>query len=178
MFTEAQKHALIGIARAAVTAEVTGIPRDVLPAIELPEASGAFVTLKRYGQLRGCLGTLECRQSLAAEIAQCAVNAARRDPRFSPVTRSELVDLDFEVSILGPLEPIDPHDEAAVVIGQHGLVVEQGRRRGVLLPQVAVEWGWTPAEFLAQVCRKAGLPLEAWENGASVYRFEAVVFGG
>jgi uncharacterized protein (TIGR00296 family) len=85
--------------------------------------------------------------------------------------------LAIEVSILGPLEPISPHDDEAIVIGRHGLVVERGSRRGLLLPQVAVEWGWGPGELLAHTCLKAGLPRDAWQHGAIVYRFEAVVFG-
>lgn len=178
MFTETQQRELIQIARAAVTGSVTGRPAP--PPVEsgdVPEASGAFVTLKKHGQLRGCIGTLECRRSLAEEIARAAVSAAREDPRFEPVKASELDDLDIEVSVLGPLEEIDPRDPDAIVIGRHGLVVEQGRRRGLLLPQVAPEWGWDRGEFLAHTCAKAGLPADAWKNGATVYRFDAEVFG-
>lgn len=177
MFTEPQKSALIHIARAAVTAEVTGELLEA-PAVDLPRASGAFVTLKHAGRLRGCLGTLECRKSLAEEVARCAANAARNDPRFEPVRASELPHLNVEVSVLGPLERIDPRDPDAIVIGRHGLVVELGARRGLLLPQVAPEWGWTRDQFLAHTCRKAGLPADAWQRGATVYRFEAEVFGG
>ena len=178
MFTDTQKHALLGIARAAVTAEVTGQPVDAPPLANLPAASGAFVTLKRHGHLRGCLGTLECRLSLAEEVARCAASAAREDPRFTPVRASELPDLDVEVSVLGPFEPIDPHDSSAIVVGRHGLLVEQGKRRGLLLPQVAPEWGWNRDQFLEHACRKAGLAADAWQYGATVYRFEAEVFGG
>ena len=85
--------------------------------------------------------------------------------------------LDVEVSILGPLEPIDAHDPAAFVIGRHGLVVEQGHARGLLLPQVATEWGWDREEFLSQTCVKAGLAPGAWRHGARVYRFAGDVFG-
>jgi AmmeMemoRadiSam system protein A len=177
MFTEPQKFALIHIARAAVTAEVTGQLLDT-PAADLPGASGAFVTLKYAGRLRGCLGTLECRRPLAEEVAQCAANAARNDPRFAPVDPSELPHLAIEVSVLGPLERIDPRDPDAIIVGRHGLLVEQGKRRGLLLPQVAPEWGWTRDQFLAHTCRKAGLPADAWQRGATVYRFEAEVFGG
>ena len=79
--------------------------------------------------------------------------------------------------MLGPLEAIDPRDAGAIDIGRHGLVVEQGDRRGLLLPQVAPEWGWGREEFLAQTCKKAGLPPDAWKRGATVYRFGADVFG-
>ena len=182
MFTEDQKRALIEIARAAVLAQVTEpTASDPGPGhallVDLPTASGAFVTLKRSGELRGCLGTLECRHSLAEEVARLARSTAHEDPRFAPVHPSELPQISVEVSILGPLEPIDPHDPAALVIGRHGLVVEKGWRRGLLLPQVATEWHWDRDEFLAHTCRKAGLPADAWKCGANVYRFDAVVFG-
>jgi uncharacterized protein len=175
--SESQKLALIEIARTAVAVHVGRGGAAAAAILDLPTASGAFVTLKRNGQLRGCIGTLECRQSLAEEVARCAISAAGQDPRFQPVRASELDDLTVEISVLGPLEQIDPADPDAVVVGRHGLVVEQGWRRGLLLPQVAPEWGWDRLEFLAHTCRKAGLPPDAWRHGALVYRFEAEVFG-
>lgn len=180
MFTERQQRTLVEIARAAVAAVVSGRPATASDdkTGTLPQASGAFVTLKRAGQLRGCIGTLECRLPLAEEIARVAVSAAMEDPRFAPVAPAELEGLDVEVSVLGPLEPIDPADPAAVEIGRHGLVVEQGDRRGLLLPQVATERGWDREQFLAQTCAKAGLPADCWRRGAKVYRFAAEVFGG
>ena len=108
---------------------------------------------------------------------RCAADAASRDPRFNPVVPDELPDLGVEVSVLGPLESIDPQAPGAVVVGRHGLVVEQGRRRGLLLPQVATEWGWTADQFLRQTCVKAGLAPDAWQRGAQVWRFSADVFG-
>ena len=177
MITDTQKHSLVDIARAAVAAAVTGQPRADADLPDPPPASGAFVTLKKHGELRGCIGTLECRAPLAVEVARVAISAAREDPRFNPSVPSELRDLDVEVSILGPLEPIDPRDPDAIVVGRHGLVVEQGWRRGLLLPQVATEWNWGREEFLAHACRKAGLPPDAWMRGAKVYRFDAEVFG-
>jgi len=172
-FTDAQQAALVAIARNAVRGAVTGTPAAAPPETDAPAATGVFVTLKRGGRLRGCIGTLECRRPLAEEIAGVAVSAAREDPRFTPVTAAELDDLEVEVSVLGPLEPIDPLDPAAFEIGRHGLVVEQGRRRGLLLPQVAVEWGWDREQFLAQTCVKAGLPPHAWRGRVAVYRFAA-----
>jgi AmmeMemoRadiSam system protein A len=180
MFTDAQQRALVELARSAVTGAIAGRSTPAPRAEdlrELPEASGAFVTLKREGQLRGCIGTLECRRPLAEEVARVAVCAAREDPRFSAVRPEELDGLDIEVSVLGPLEEIDPRDPAAIEIGRHGLVVEQGARRGLLLPQVATEWGWNREQFLAQTCNKAGLALDCWQRGAKVYRFAADVFG-
>lgn len=178
MFTEEQQRTLVDIAKRAVARCVNGSePGDVPPIPGLPDATGAFVTLKKRGELRGCIGTLECRRPLPEEVARVAVSAAREDPRFEPVRPSELADLAVEVSVLGPLEPIDPHDPTAIEIGRHGLVVEQGRRRGLLLPQVATEWGWDRETFLAHTCVKAGLPQDCWRTGAHVFRFAADVFG-
>ena len=177
MLTDSQKHALVDLARLAVAAKVEGTPAPAPVAIDLPEASGAFVTIKRSGALRGCLGTLQCSRGLAAEVARCAADAASEDTRFPPVSSGELADVSVEVSVLGPLEPIDPADPSAFTIGRHGLVAEQGQRRGLLLPQVAIEWGWTTEQFLRQTCVKAGLPGDAWQHGARIYRFDAEVFG-
>src|SRR6187551_3627216 len=135
MFSDAQQRALVEIARSAVTNAIGGerlAPPHPEALENLPEASGAFVTLKRKGELRGCIGTLECRRPLAEEVARVAVSAAHEDPRFEPVRPSELEEIDVEVSVLGPLEEIDPFDPGAIVIGVHGLVVERGYRRGLL----------------------------------------------
>jgi AmmeMemoRadiSam system protein A len=178
MLTEEQKAVLLRVARTAVAAEVEGgAPPGPCAATEFPDAAGAFVTIKIQNQLRGCLGTLTCQLGLEAEVARCAADAASQDPRFPRVTPEELKDVSLEVSVLGPLEPIDPLDARAITVGRHGLVIEQGRRRGLLLPQVAVEWGWTVDQFLRQTCLKAGLPPDAWRQGARVYRFDAEVFG-
>jgi len=177
--SQEQRQALVTLARAAVDAQVMGGRPPEHPDIALPDASGVFVTVKSDHELRGCLGTLACPPGhLAAEVVRCAADAASRDPRFDPVAPDELSDLDIEVSVLGPLEPIDPRAPDAVVVGRHGLVIEQGRRRGLLLPQVATEWGWTAEQFLRQTCVKAGLPPDAWQHGAQVLRFTADVFGG
>jgi uncharacterized protein len=176
MLDEAERSALLGIARGAVEAAAEGGPAPDTHACALPEASGVFVTLKRRGELRGCLGTLQCERPLAEEVARTAADSALRDPRFPPVAPEEVPELSIEISVLGPLEPIDPLGEEAVVISRHGLVVESGPRRGLLLPQVAVERGWTPEQFLRQTCCKARLPEDAWQHGATVYRFEAEVF--
>ena len=177
MLTDEQRHFLIDIARRAVTARVSGSRPSTAPSFDLPPASGVFVTLKLAGQLRGCLGTLECFNNLASEVARCAADAASEDPRFPPVTATEVLGLTVEVSVLGPLERIDPRQTGAMTIGDHGLVVEQGRLRGLLLPQVATERKWDLEQFLRQTCHKAGLAADAWERGAIVYRFSAEVFG-
>jgi len=176
MLTDAQKDALVDLARRSVAATVT---RSAAPtcSVAVPDASGVFVTIKRGGELRGCLGTLQCQRGLAGEVVRCAADAATDDPRFPPVSIDELPDLAVEVSVLGPLELIDPRDPEAIVIGRHGLVAERGFRRGLLLPQVATEWGWTVEQFLRQTCLKAGLEPDAWQRDARISRFEAEVFG-
>ncbi len=179
MLTDAQKACLLRLARAAATARVLGETFEAPALCEsaaLPEAFGVFVTLKRHGVLRGCLGTLENRLGLGQEVARCAADSASEDPRFTAVSREELPDIRLELSILGPLERIEPRLDAFTP-GAHGLLVEQGVRRGLLLPQVATEWGWTAEEFLRHTCLKAGLLPDAWKRGAQVYRFSAEVFG-
>jgi AmmeMemoRadiSam system protein A len=177
MLSDPQKQALVDLARRAVSAQVAGLPGPAPLDIDLPAASGVFVTIKRHGELRGCLGTLHCTRGVAGEVARCAADAASEDPRFSPVAADELPELSIEVSVLGPLEDIDPRDPSAITIGRHGLVAEQGLRRGLLLPQVATEWGWTPEQLLCQTCLKAGLPGDAWQHDARISRFDAEVFG-
>ena len=177
MLSDAQKQHLVEVARAAIERHLAaGGPLPEASEV-LPDASGVFVTLKKQGELRGCLGTLQMRGSLTEEVARCARDSASEDPRFPPMRAEELPESSIEISVLGPLEQIDPRQDDAVIVGRHGLVVEQGFRRGLLLPQVAVEWGWTAEQFLRQTCHKAGLPLDAWQHGARVFRFEAEVFG-
>jgi AmmeMemoRadiSam system protein A len=176
MLTELQKKALVDLARRSVVATVAGAASPTL-SVAVPDASGVFVTIKRRGELRGCIGTLQCQHGLVAEIVRCAADAATEDPRFPPVAVDELPEVDVEVSVLGPLEPVDPRAADAIVIGRHGLVAERGFRRGLLLPQVATEWGWTVEQFLRQTCLKAGLEQDAWQRDARILRFEAEVFG-
>ena len=177
MLTDDDRRRLLDVARRSVAARVIGSENLTAPALELPSVAGVFVTLKLEGRLRGCLGTLECLGNLASDVARCAADAASNDPRFPAVGAHELVGLSLEISVLGPFERIDPRHPDAVSIGVHGLLVERGRRRGLLLPQVAIEWEWNVEQFLRQTCVKAGLAAEAWERDAIVYRFTADVFG-
>ena len=137
--------------------------------------AGAFVTLRIRGNLRGCIGYPEPQLLLVDVVDRCAVSAALADPRFPPLSPDEWNDIDLELSILGPIESVG--DIGELVIGRDGLIVEFGRRRGLLLPQVAVEWKWDVQEFASQTCIKAGLPRDAWQKGAKLFRFEAEVFG-
>jgi AmmeMemoRadiSam system protein A len=174
--TDTQRRSLVETARAAIVAKVAGHVGARMKLDALPTSSGVFVTVRISGQLRGCLGTLDDDCKLDEEVVRCAAEAASVDPRFPAVTPEELDALSIEVSVLGPLERVDPHQTGAFVIGEHGLVVEKGRSRGLLLPQVAVEWSWTPEKFLQQTCIKAGLSPHAWRSDVAVYRFTADVF--
>ena len=136
---------------------------------------GAFVSIHHRGQLRGCIGHIDADRSLLRVVRECAVAACSADPRFPPVSATELAGLEIEVSLLGPLEPVASPDDSEV--GRHGLLVEQDGQRGLLLPQVATEWRWDRETFLAHTCHKAGLPRDAWKQGAKLWRFEAEVFG-
>lgn len=176
MTTDEERLALLQLARDAVTAFVTGLPAPVPERAPVMErCAGVFVSLHKERDLRGCIGHVEQDQPLARLVARCAVAAASADPRFPAVTPSELAALHIELSILGPLERIA--GPADVEIGRHGLVVEHGWSRGLLLPQVAVQWQWDSETFLCQTCHKAGLPRDAWKNEATLWRFEAEVFG-
>lgn len=176
LLNDDQRRFLLHLARSAMCDAVQGCGIGTCDEIELPDAAGVFVTIKRRRQLRGCLGTLQNRLGLAAEVARCAMDSACEDPRFPPVRADELAELSLEISVLGPLEIIEARP-GAFTIGVHGLVAEQGAHRGLLLPQVATEWGWNPEQFLAQTCIKAGLSRDAWQRGATIYRFAAEVFG-
>jgi AmmeMemoRadiSam system protein A len=147
------------------------------PAGKLQEPARVLVTWKRDGRSRGSAGPAASGRPLAEEVERCAVAALLQDPRFPPSTARDYPRLALEIAVLGPLEPV-PGPEA-VEIGKHGLSIEKGSRRCVLLPSVPLEWRWDPGQFLEQLCLKAGLPADAWAAGRDVglYRFEADVFG-
>jgi len=175
MLDERDRETLLAIARQAITASVNGSsPLPLQTSGDVGRPAGAFVTIHNHGELRGCIGHIEADRPLAKVVADCAVAACSADPRFPAVTSGELPHLEIEVSVLGPLEPVN--DPAEISVGHHGLVVEMGWHRGLLLPQVATEWNWDRITFLEQTCHKAGLPRDAWKNAAKVWRFEAQVF--
>jgi AmmeMemoRadiSam system protein A len=176
MTSEHDRTLLLQLAREAIAAHVGAAPAHVPGAAGvLARPGGAFVTLHKAGNLRGCIGHVEASEPLGKVVPRCAVAAASGDPRFPPMAPSELGAIAIEISLLGPLEPITGPDD--IVIGRHGLVVERGWQRGLLLPQVATEWGWDAEAFLVHTCQKAGLARDAWQTGAKVWRFEAEVFG-
>ena len=179
LLDDASRKSLLLKARRAIATAIGAAP--VVDPIPNPESlipadllAGAFVTLRIKGRLRGCIGYPEPERPLLDVVEHCAVSAAISDPRFPPLSAAEWEDVDLELSVLGPIEPVDHISE--VVVGRDGLIVEFGRRRGLLLPQVAVEWKWDATEFASQTCIKAGLPPDAWQKGAKLFKFEAEVF--
>lgn len=173
-----EQRILLDIARRAIIAAVSG--RGPMPEEERAEEGlnrhcGCFVTIRRHGRLRGCLGHFTSERPLWRMIAEQAVDSATADPRFPAMSPAELHDFTLEISVLTPLHPIGSIDE--IEIGRHGLFIIRGHRRGVLLPQVATEHGWDRLTFLSQTCVKAGLPHDAWrEPATSILVFSAEVF--
>ena len=178
---------LVHLARTEIEARL-GITRepDTSDAPEVTKTMcGVFVTLNKLEgtghRLRGCIGYPYPVKDLLTAVRESALNAAFDDPRFSPVSKNEMDSILVEVSVLTPPEKIKvehPKDiPGEVVVGRDGLIMSRGYRRGLLLPQVAVEWGWDSEEFLAQCCYKAGLPPDSWFlEGTEVQRFQAIIY--
>jgi AmmeMemoRadiSam system protein A len=172
-----EKTLLLEVARLAVTAAVERreIPGELPRGGEFKDFGGAFVTLRRRGRLRGCIGQIVSSESLVEVVAYCAKAAALEDPRFAPIGPQELAEVEIELSVLSRLEEIAPEQIEA---GKHGLMVSQGWRRGVLLPQVAIEFQWTAERLLEETCVKAGFERDAWKDSAMrIQGFTAEIFG-
>lgn len=173
-----QRQRLLQVARQSVRAAVGSGPEPDLSTADpdLTRVQGAFVSLHEHGELRGCIGHIEGHLPLIETIAEMAQAAALDDPRFPSVTAEEEPQLEIELSVMSPLRVVaDPRE---VEVGRHGVVITRGFRRGLLLPQVATEWGWEREEFLDHTCVKAGLQPGAWRDKETVIEvFEAEVFG-
>lgn len=175
--TNDEKTTLLDLARCALktAAGIEANRKDIPGQGALLEKRGAFVTLYKEGELRGCIGVFTPDTPLYKTITDMAESAAMHDPRFSPVEADEVPLIDIEISVLTPLkETTNPED---IEIGRHGIYIMKGRNRGVLLPQVATEHGFDRYEFLDQTCLKAGLRPGQWREGATIYTFEAEIFG-
>ncbi len=179
----AEKATLLAIARDTLAAVASGRtapdPADgrYPKTTALERNAGVFVTLRRYGELRGCIGSLVGAEPLFRGVAQNTVHAALHDPRFPPVAPSELNQIRIEISVMTPLQPAPGF--RSIRLGRDGVVIRDGRHQAVFLPQVATETGWDLDEFMSQLCRKAGLPRDAYRNSPSmtVHLFQADVFG-
>ena len=176
--SESSKIQLLQIARNTIKEYLT---ENSLPKIdessisdEIRVQTGAFVTLKKEGKLRGCIGRLRPEKSLFEVVQAMAISAAAHDYRFSPVVAEEIPDLEIEISVLTPLKKIHSIDE--IVLGKHGIYIIKGNQRGTYLPQVATETGWSKEEFLGRCAQeKARIGWEGWKD-ADIYTYEAIIF--
>lgn len=175
--SEADKTRLLQLARDSIRAHLKG---EGIPSLEgasplLCERRGVFVTLHHRGRLRGCIGYLEAVKPLGQAVVEMAAAAAFHDPRFLPLREEELAGLEVEISVLTPMQRLERVED--IQVGKHGLYLEKGLGRGLLLPQVAVEYRWDRTTFLQQTCCKAGLPPDAWKDAdARIYTFTAEIF--
>ena len=177
-FSIESQRLLLKIARDAIGAHLSNSapPKLQITDANLLQECGAFVTLHKAGKLRGCIGYIVSDKPLHRTVAEVAIAAATRDPRFKRVTYEEMSEITLEISVLTPLQRL--HHIEEIKIGVHGLYIKHGRQSGLLLPQVATEYGWDGIQFLQQTCRKAHLPDDAWqEPGVEIYLFSAQVFG-
>jgi len=181
--TAEDKKALLNIVRLTIESKLmTGsktfdLPGNIGTSSALKEKRGVFVTLKKRGQLRGCIGYIQAFMPLEQAVKEMALAAAFDDPRFPPLSRSEWKEISVEISVLSPLKRINKPDE--IEIGKHGLYIMSGCSSGLLLPQVATEYGWDCLTFLEQTCYKAGLSCDAWkEENSAVFIFSADIIEG
>jgi AmmeMemoRadiSam system protein B/AmmeMemoRadiSam system protein A len=174
--SEEEKTELLTIARKSIECRVLGqaTPQFEPTTERLREKRGAFVTLNKDGRLRGCIGYILPMKPLYQTVSEVAVEAALYDPRFPPLKEEELSRVTVEISALTPLERID--DPSRIEVGKHGIYMKKGMNSGLLLPQVATEYGWMREAFLEHTCSKAGLPKDAWKEGAEIYIFSAEIF--
>ncbi|HKF43011.1 MAG TPA: AmmeMemoRadiSam system protein A [Thermoanaerobaculia bacterium] len=177
--SEGSRRALLELARGALVAHFRGEPPPRLAsdrAEGFGEPRALFVTLRKGQDLRGCIGTLAPEGDLSRTVPRFALRAALNDPRFPPLQQEELRECRIEISVLTPPAELEKPED--VVVGRDGLILEARGRSGLLLPQVATEWGFDRERFLSEVSRKAGLPPDAWRApGARVWTFQAEVFG-
>ena len=162
--TKEEKRALLKIARTSIQSALGGkpLPQKEYKSGSLSQPSGVFVTLRIGENLRGCIGYVEPFFPLAQATKEAAEKAAMEDPRFMPMTLVELASILIEISVLSPLSEL--RDISEIEIGKHGLVIDAGFKRGLLLPQVASEYGWDREQFLKHTASKAGLPSDAWKR--------------
>lgn len=177
LLTKAEQKELLRIARDTIIAYVnTGnVPPVETASQALNAENGCFVTIKQQKKLRGCIGNFVSDKPLYCLVQEMAISAATRDPRFYPMKPNDLADFKLEISVLSPLRKIDSVDE--IQVGQHGIYIIKDSYQGVLLPQVATEYGWDRDTFLKHTCLKAGLPENTWKKECDIFIFSAQVFG-
>ncbi len=175
--SKAEKLWLLKTARCAIAARLSGspaVPNDENLSEILKEPCGVFVTLRKKGDLRGCVGFTDSNEPLYKNVKEAAISAAFNDTRFAPVKEDELGEIDIEISVLGAPAHVEFWEE--IEIGRHGIILSKNGRRSVFLPQVAVEFGWELEETLTHLALKAGLLESDWREGASFEVFESIKF--
>ena len=176
--TKKEKDSLLEVVKKTIAAKVNNkdLQKITIDSATLKEKRGAFVTLKKRGQLRGCIGYINAVKPLWETAQEMALAAAFHDPRFPSLKAEELKELTFEISVLSPLQRVQDIDE--IQVGKHGLFIARGHNSGLLLPQVASEHGWDRETFLNATCCKAGLQPQAWQDKETeIYIFSADYFG-
>jgi len=173
-YSEEERRWLLRLAHRSVRAAVQQQPLANDNASEhLRELRAAFISLYKERKLRGCIGRIAAVTPLDRTVREMATAAALDDPRFTPVRPEELELLQIEISVLSPMREVSPDE---VMVGRDGLLITHNGRRGLLLPQVPVQWKWSREMFLAQTCMKAGLPPDQWLHGATIEAFTAEIF--
>jgi len=175
--TREEKKYLLNLSRKIISLESQGkeFKEEDFFSTTLKQHTGLFVTLNKSHQLRGCIGYVEGLKPLQMAVKEMSLAAAFEDPRFPPVAGDEIENIDIEISVLSPLETIS--DPGQIEIGKHGIIIEQGLMRGLLLPQVATEYDWDVKTFLEQTCQKAGISDDAWKDESTKIRiFSAEIF--
>ena len=175
-FNQEQRGRMLDLARGSIASYLGGLETSIPKLDFLKEPSGAFVTLRKDGALRGCIGSIEPACPLGETIANCAVSSAVKDPRFAPLKIEELDFIHVEISVISPMQKTKSVEE--IIVGNHGVMIEFQNRYGLLLPQVAVEHGWDRDTLLDHVCVKAGLATDTWKKPEAVLHiFTAEIFG-
>ena len=172
-----EKKFLLSLARQTISSRIENKESPQVPNFSetLGQLTGVFVTLNKNDQLRGCIGYVEGLKPLQTAVEEMALAAAFNDPRFPPLEEKELEELEIEISVLSPLEILEDVNE--IEVGKHGLIVENGLYRGLLLPQVAVDYNWNHISFLEHTCQKAGLSADAWKDEETkIQVFSAEIF--
>jgi len=175
MLISKEKQLLLKIARETI---ISYVQDGTVPSLELNNNNlqanqGCFVSIKVNGMLRGCIGNFISQKPLYRLVQEMAISAATQDPRFYPMKKGDLDNFNLEISVLSPLTKVSTVEE--IKVGVHGIYLEKNLSRGVLLPQVAVEYGWDRDTFLSQTCLKAGLGKDDWKEGANIHIFSAQV---
>jgi AmmeMemoRadiSam system protein A len=175
--TDEEKRDLLNLVKTTVECKVRGLKQPKYEPVsdKLQEKRGVFVTIHKRGMLRGCIGWLQASEPLVQTVKDMAEAAAFNDPRFRPVSTDELDFLEYEISVLTPLQKVQDINE--IQVGIHGLLLRNGGRSGLLLPQVAADRSWDTITFLEETCRKAGLSRQTWKDpGTEIFIFSADVF--